>query len=235
MLAIGFLILTVAVALAIYAGLWKLSSNAFESTVQRKSVRINAAAVLILWLAYIGILSVRGVFSSFSFPPRVPLLLVFPAFAFIVFFFRSGKFNWIVDQTPGRWVVYFQSFRIIVELLLLGLFMNNMVPQEATFDGYNFDVLIGLSAPFVGALAFKGRKVNRPVLYIWNGAGFLTLSVVVFIFMTKAYFPSFWHQNESILNSGFGLFPYTYLAGFLMPVAVFMHVFSIVKTRKTIV
>ena len=156
--------------------------------------------------------------------------MVFPAFIFIGFFFGSGKFKNIIDNTPIQWTVYFQSFRIIVELLLFGLAINNLVPREATFEGYNFDVLIGITAPIIGWLAFSKKAIGKTALIVWNICGFATLAVVVGVFMIYAYFPQLVHK-ESILNTGFGSFPYTYLAGFLMPAAVFMHLFCLVKLK----
>jgi hypothetical protein len=47
-----------------------------------------------------------------------------------------------------------------------------------------------------------------------------------------AYFFKALGENESILDKGFGQFPFIFLAGFFMPLAVFMHVFSIIKTRE---
>ena len=231
MLATGFIALTVFIAGIILAGIWKVTDTAIAEDKKRMAFRMRTVLFLTGWLVYITAASLKGVFTVGTFPPRVPLLLVFPVFAFTAFFFISGRFKNIIAHVPASWPVYFQSFRIIVELLLLGLSLKNMVPQEATFEGYNFDILIGITAPLIGWLAFSKKIIGKGVLVLWNLAGFVTLAVVVFVFMLHAYFPAAVHKQESILNSGFGLFPYTFLAGFLMPAAVFMHVLSLVKTK----
>ena len=233
MSATGFIALTLLVAGLLFIGLSKIADTAIADSKSRVAFKLRTGLVLSGWLAYITVLSLRGVFTVGTLPPRVPVLLVFPAFAFTVFFFVSGKFSKIITHVPAKWPVYFQSFRIIVELLLVSLALKNMVPREATFEGYNFDIIIGISAPLVGWLAFRGAKTNKPLLLLWNIAGFITLSVVVFVFISRAYFPAVWHRQDSILNTGFGLFPYTFLAGFLMPVAVFMHILSLVTMKKS--
>ena len=231
MLATSFILLTIAIAIIIFAGISVVSKTAIPDERSRKQFKMRTALVLTCWLVYITVLSLKGVFTSSAFPPKVPLLLVFPPFLFTGFFFASGKFKSIINNTPIKWTVYFQTFRIIVELLLLGMAMNNMIPKEASLEGYNFDVLIGLTAPMVAWLAFSKKAIGKSTLIIWNICGFVTLSIVVFVFMSHAYFPHFWHKQYSILETGFGLFPFTYLAGFLMPAAVFTHVFCLVKLK----
>ena len=230
MLATGFVILTLFSGIMLLFGLSKAATMAIPDALKRNAFRVRASIFIFLWLVYISVLSLRGVFISGALPPRIPLLLVFPAFAFIAFFFAGGKFKNIISTIPASWPVYFQSFRILVELLLFGMMVAHIVPKEVTFEGYNFDVLIGLSAPVVGWLAFQRKALGRNIVILWNLAGLCTLVVVSFVFISQAYFPAVWHR-ESILGMGFGLFPYTYLAGFLMPVAVFMHILSIVKLR----
>lgn len=232
MLATAFILLTIAIAIIFFAGIISVTKIAIPDESQRRRFRTRAALVLTGWLIYIAVLSLKGIFTSAALPPKVPLLLVFPAFIFTGFFFASSKFKNIINNTPIAWTVYFQSFRVIVELLLFALAANSMVPKEATFEGYNFDVFIGLTAPVVAWLAFSKKAVGKAGLVIWNVCGFITLGIVVTIFMSQAYFPHIWNK-ESILSTGFGLFPYTFLAGFLMPAAVFMHIFSLVKLRSS--
>ncbi len=231
MLQIGFILLTIGVVLLLYAGLFVTSGRAFAEPAKRRAFRLRAALFFTAWVAYIGGLSVNGAFLAPTMPPRIPLLLVFPAFAFTAFFFASGKFKGIIEQVPARWPVYFQSFRILVELLLLRAFMENLIPREATFEGYNFDIVIGLAAPFIAAIGFRGGQPKKPLLILYNMAGFATLTVVVFVFISQAYFPGLWGKPATSAPIAIGMFPYTFLPGLLMPVAVFMHVLSLVKTK----
>jgi hypothetical protein len=58
--------------------------------------------------------------------------------------------------------------RVPVELVLLWLYQHGQVPQLMTFEGRNFDILSGLTAPLVAWLGFCGGKINRALLIIWN-------------------------------------------------------------------
>ncbi len=229
MIATGFILLTAVIAIILVLGVRATARRAFADQAQQNKVVLRAVAVLAIWLVFITVMSVTGFYNSTAMPPRVPLFLVFPAFAFTGFFFLSGRNRQLITAVPAHWPVYFQSFRIAVELLLLGLAVKGMIPKEASFEGYNFDVVIGITAPLVGWLAYTRKAISNMVLRLWNIAGFCTLAIVVFIFISHAYYPQVWHKQESIISQGFGLFPYTYLAGFLMPAAVFMHVLSLKK------
>jgi len=232
MLKSGFILLTIALAIAIFAGASYAANKAFAENNKRNAFRIKTALILILWLTYVSILSLNNVFVVASLPPRIPLLLVLPFFIFIAYFFLSGRFKNIIAAIPLSWLIYFQTFRIIVELLLFGLFMEHMLPWAATFEGYNFDIGIGITAPIMGFLIAKGR-LYKSAIRIWNILGILTLLIVVVILNMHAYRPWLFNETGTILGKGFGTFPFTFLAGFFMPSAMFIHIFSLVKTGKT--
>lgn len=217
-------------ALLIFLAASKTANKVFPSPAQRNKFKIRTAAIITGWIVYITILSLNGVFASVALPPRIPLLLVLPAFAFTVFFFTSSRFKSVINATPAAWVVYAQSFRIVVELLLAGLYVQGILPRAATFEGYNFDIVIGITSLLVGYFAFVKNAIPPAILITWNVAGFTTLAIVVFIVISHAYRPGIWADGNTQFIKDFGAFPYTLLAGFLMPLAVFLHIFSIVKT-----
>jgi hypothetical protein len=46
--------------------------------------------------------------------------------------------------------------------------MNNTVPQLMTFEGRNFDIMSGLTAPFVFYFGFIKKTLGTKVILIWN-------------------------------------------------------------------
>lgn len=231
MLKAGFILLAVILFLVLLWGCDRVGAKAYTRVSEQKNFRIRCAMVLVVWLAYITGISLTCVFTIVSMPPRIPLLLVFPAFLLFLYFFTGRKFKKFIEATPAALPVYIQSFRIAVELLILSLFLNGLLPVSATFEGYNFDVVIGITAPVMGFLVAKGL-VHRAIVLLWNIAGLTTLLIVVVILLTQAYFPSAWHSNQSTLPKALGVFPFTLLAGFFMPVAVFLHVLSLFRVAK---
>ncbi len=231
MIAAGFILLTILMACLVYAVFTSQIVVANLDTHSHKKFRAAIICTLVCWLAYITTASLAGFFQSGALPPRIPLGLVAPAFAFTIWFFASRRFHNIITAIPASWLVYAQVFRVMVELLLFSLYKQGILPVSTTFEGYNYEIIIGLSAPIMGYLAVTKQILPKWTLVLWNIAGLCTLATIVFIFISHAYRPSMWTDGTLSIND-FGAFPYTLLPGFLMPLAVFMHIFSIVKTKR---
>ena len=209
MLQACFVFFALALVIVVYMMAVNVSLIAIADTRTQKRFIQGTGMVLVAWVIYISAISVTGIFENASMPPRIPLLLVAPAFLFFAYFFTNKRFKTIIDHTPHNWPVFFQSFRIIV------------------------DILIGLTAPLIAFFTFLKPKIGKSLFILWNIAGLATLAIVVLILMRHAYFLP--NDSQSILMKGFGDFPYTFLAGLFMPLAVFMHIFSLVKAvRKPI-
>jgi hypothetical protein len=232
MIKAGFILLTLLMAAIAFFSLSYAAGKAYSAPEEKKGFTRKAAIVLVLWLIYISLVSFTGILTVASFPPRIPLFFIIPAFSFMAYFFASGKFKPIIAAMPASWLVYFQSFRIIVELLLWRLFVEGLLPRSATFEGYNYEIVIGITALLVGYFGYTKPKLPALLIALWNVAGLITLAIVVFIFISHAYAPSLWADTANFSMESFGSFPYTLLAGFLMPLAVFMHVFSLVKLKN---
>lgn len=82
-----------------------------------RSIFRTATVLLIAWLLLLGILSIRGFFTNFSLPPRLGFALLVPL-PLVLLFTRSqaGK-QWLHYIKP-QWLIYLQSFRILVEIAL---------------------------------------------------------------------------------------------------------------------
>lgn len=232
MLKVGFISLVLALAVTLYVMAVTIAKKAYTDQARLKRFRIGTLVFLVVWLTYISVISLTGIFETPSMPPRIPLLLVLPAFAAFTYFFTNSRFRDFIAHIPLLWPLYVQGFRIKVELLLWGLAMQGILPRAATFAGYNYDIVIGITGPLLALLMYFTHRRSKWLLMVWNIAGLITLFVVVFILISQAYYFPMWGEHESILSKGFGLFPYTFLAGFLMPVAVFLHIVSIIKTSR---
>jgi len=231
MLKAGFILLTIAIAITIYRGASYAADQAFPVARRRKNFKIVTAMVLLLWPVYVGILSSSDFFLDPSLPPRIPLCLVLPCFIMIAFFFLSGFYRNLINVIQLSWLIYFQTFRIALELLLFGLFMEHMLPWSITLEAYNFDIGIGITAPIIGFLVARGRLYRWAVIG-WNVLGLLTILALAIIINTYAYRPWLFNETTTMLGKGFGTFPYTYFASCFLPSAVFIHIFAIVKARK---
>lgn len=186
------------------------------------------------WIAYIFVLSLSGVLRDFSLPPRMPLLLVIPAFGIISWIFLTGLHRPLLGAVP-RWLpMVFQSFRIWVEFLLLGVHLKGLASAEPTMAGYNFDILVPISGLMLAFLVYKQKVLSEKWVLVWNIMGLCILASVVFVFITLGAFPAIWGYEVTTVSPKFGGMPYPLVAGFFMPVAVMVHVFSIGQVRKAL-
>lgn len=126
-------------------------------------------------------------------------------------------------NNPPYLPIALQSFRIFVELLIYATYLKGIFPQRATFEGLNFDILVGISALFVSAAAYKGIIKNRAML-IWNLVSLCILFVTVYSFISTYYFTDFASSGSAYQ---FVEMPYLLLASVLLPVAIFLYAFSI--------
>ena len=177
----------------------------------------------VLWVTYLIFLAQTGILKSFDIPPRIPLLVVIPIFLTIIILVSRKFMRTALEEIPFHIPIAMQSFRIFVELLIFATYLKGVFPQRATFEGLNFDILVGISAIFISVAAFKGFIKNRGIL-IWNLISLSILSLTVYSFISTYYFSDF---GVSVSRFKFVEFPYLLLASVLLPTAIFLHAFSI--------
>ena len=188
---------------------------------------------LIVWLAYNYFMGSSGVLRTFELPPRFVLFIIFPAFLFTgIFIYQNRNNKWVQNLNPKN-LTYLQSFRILVETLFVYAVAANVLHENVTIEGYNFDMIFGFSAPIVAFLVFRTRPYLTNWLKLWNYLGLVVLASVIFVFFTTIYFPGLYGSADRLMPLEFTEFPYIMVAGFLMPLAVFMHILSIVHLNKT--
>ena len=232
MVAFYFIALSVSLVIIITLGFNMLLKKQNLPSEERLKQVWKIPLFLGVWLLYVFGISATGLLQSFDLPPKIPLFLVFPLMMFIVFFIRKYKNNALLKLLPESWLLHFQVFRVLVELLIFEMYLKNIFPIAATYEGYNYEIILGASAPLVAYLVFKLKVLPKKVAIIWNFIGLTTLGIVIFIVISSAYFPQFWGAKNSLISSDFGLFPYTLLAGFLAPTAIFMHVLSLTQLMR---
>jgi hypothetical protein len=185
------------------------------------------AVFTLFWLVLQAALALNGFFQNFDVvPPRTfafgPLPFFVLTILYLIFYRR------FLSSLPLTVLTWIHVIRIPVELCLLFLFQNSLVPIEMTFEGRNFDILSGITAPLIYVLAFRNGKVNRPLLIVWNLAALALLTNIVTIAVLA--FPSpFQSVGIHQPNIGVTYFPYVWLPSILVPIVFFCHVASLCR------
>ena len=182
--------------------------------------------ILMIWIGLLTVLSINGFFTDFNkLPPRPALAILIPLpIIFLIAFSKAG--TQLLQTVPSHWLVFMQSFRIIVELLLLFAFMAGKLPVQMTFEGRNFDVLTGVLALPVGYILAR-KKTHAPKLAIaFNIVGIILLLNILVIAVLSMPTSIRYFMNEPS-NTLVGQFPFILLPGVLVPIAYTMHIFSL--------
>lgn len=230
MLEIGHYILLLVILYVVGVGFSKACDTAGYSTTQKNKFLRGYFVLMLIWVVYVFIIGTSGLIATFDLPPRLPLFIILPAFGIIIWFFTNNRFRAIQNSYPIALTVYFQSFRIFVELLILGLYYKGIGPELVTFEGRNFDILAGLSAPVIAFMAYNKKILSNKLVVIWNICSLLLLANIVSLFILLTFMPGILGYEVSPVSIDFTMPPYLYIAAVFMPVAVFLHVFSLRKT-----
>ena len=233
----GFLwpLLTLACLVLILTGLRAvLKRTNLERNTQNK-IFFGTTFILVTWVGLLTALSINGFFSDFSkLPPRPALAMLIPL-PIIIFIAFSKTGTQLLQTVPSHWLVFMQSFRIVVELLLLFAFMSGKLPVQMTFEGRNFDVLTGVLALPVGYLIARKKNYSSKLIIAFNIIGIVLLLNILVIAVLSMPTSIRYFMNEPS-NTLVAQFPFILLPGVLVPIAYTMHIFSLrqllAKQRK---
>lgn len=198
--------------------------TAWDSRKKKRYLR-QVIISLVLWALFVSVWSASGKMSEFSmFPLNLMPVILIPVVVAIIFI-SSRNFGEILRHIPPANLIRLQSFRFFVEVLLWVLFVANMLPVQMTFEGRNWDILAGFTAPVIAVLAAKGR-ISPIGLVIWNVIclGLLLNIVAIAILSTPSPWRVFMNDPANYIVT---YFPISWLPGFLVPLAYYLHFMSI--------
>lgn len=179
-----------------------------------------------IWLLILALLAWRGTFLNFEASPPRMLLVLLPLPLLALILLRSRFFLLCLKALPPRWLFFSQTYRVFLELLLWLGFTIGMVPSHLTFAGFNFDIVVGLTAIPAGLLFFRKGRWLRFEAMVWNTFGLLLLLYNSFILLISLPY-SFQVFDIQPSNSFMTQFPFIWIPGFLTPLALALHLFSL--------
>jgi hypothetical protein len=181
-----------------------------------------ATITLIAWCFLQVIIGSSGFYlETAAMPPRF-IFLVGPPLLVIVILFSIRKGKEFIDGLDPKVLTLLHTVRIPVEIVLYWLFVHGAVPELMTFEGRNFDILSGLTAPFVYYLGFVKKDLSGKAIAVWN---FICLALLINI-VTNAILSvptpfqkfAFDQPNVGVLSVPFNLLP-----ACIVPLVLFSH------------
>lgn len=178
------------------------------------------------WIALQGLLAHQLFYTdTTTMPPKFGLALV-PTLIFMAFLFLTKSGKKYIQSINLKTLYLVHVVRIPVEFGLLGLAVYKTIPYLMTFEGVNFDIFAGITAPLIILGYFVKDWFSHYFVLVWNTIclGLLIAIVVNAILSVPSVFQmqGFDQPNIAILH-----FPYIWLASYIVPVVMFAHLVSI--------
>ncbi len=192
----------------------------------------RVAFILILWSIIQALLAYTGFYqNSDAVLPRFGLVII-PAVVLIIFGLLPKQQKWFFENRNIKISTFLHSVRIPVEIVLYGLFTHNMVPELMTFEGRNFDILIGITALLVGWLFLK-QRISKQMLLIWNIVGLIFVLFILINGLLSAELPfqlfAFEQPNRAV-----NYFPFILLPATIVPIVIWTHLSDILTLRRAL-
>ncbi|MEQ1733980.1 MAG: hypothetical protein ABL940_09910 [Bacteroidia bacterium] len=158
-------------------------------------------------------------------PPRF-VLLILPPVVTIILTLTTTKGKLFVATLSAQKLTLLHTIRIPVELVLYGLACYKYIPTIMTFEGYNFDIVAGISAIVIYYYGYVKQKLSTRTLIVWNVACILLLLNIVIIAVLAAP-TQFQLLGFEQPNIAIAYFPYVWLPSVVVPLVLFSHLVSI--------
>lgn len=199
-----------------------------EASTKRGNVPIIVTTFIAVWIFFISLLALQHYFLDFeSMPPRL-ILWVFFTIVCVVLLFLFKSSRRFIEKMPITTLTYIHIIRVPVEIVLWWLFVHGTVAESMTFEGVNYDILSGISAPFAGLFLVGMKSKSKIAAIIWNLIALgLLINIVTRAVLATPYFydPLVYEQP----NIAVFYFPFVLLPAFIVPAVFFSHIASLYK------
>lgn len=182
--------------------------------------------IAFLWMSFQMVLGLTGFYlNDVLLPPKL-LLLLLPPIILVISTFCTKRGKAFIEKLDLKHLTSIQTIRIGLEIVLFGLYLAKSVPEIMTFEGRNFDIIVGLTAPVVYYFGFVKKSMNRTAMITWNVISLcLALNIVLTaILSAQTSFQQFGFEQPNIALT---YFPFNWLPSVVVPILLFSQVVSI--------
>lgn len=181
---------------------------------------------VLIWTVIVGVLGFLGFYRVQNVTPPRFIFLLAPGILFVVTNVLIKKSQTFGDVKDLKWLTLLHIIRIPVEIVLYYVFIEGYIPDLMTYEGFNYDILSGFSAPIIYYLVFVKNWMGEKGLLIWNficlGLLFNILSIAVLSAQTPFQKLAFDQPNVGVTY-----FPFVWLPAVIVPIVLYSHLVSI--------
>ena len=230
------LIWTISISMCFLAFLvWGLFIFFTQRSKMEKSAKnrfgIFSGAYLLGWLLLSLVLGSSGVFqtSHSTLFPAIALGIAVPILVGVLLLRHSHTLNSAIESVPLPWLVGVQLYRAF-GFIFLALYAIGKLPAEFAIPAGVGDVLVGITAPVVGYLCFKGYRWSCLAVLGWNVVGIADLVIAVtFGFLSSpSLFQAFAIDAPNELITAF---PLVLVPVFAVPLSILLHLATLKRLK----
>ena len=178
--------------------------------------------VFTFWLLLTGGLALSDwLINTSALPPRPLLLIAIPVIV-ISYLFSRPKGKFFLSTLDAEKLTWIHVVRVPVELVLYWLAIYKQIPVLMTFEGRNFDIAAGLTAPLIIYFGLRKKMLSDKVIILWNALSLLLLLNIVINAIISIPSP-IQQQAFDQPNIGVLYFPFAWLPAFVVPAVLFAH------------
>jgi len=195
--------------------------NAGIAAGKSTSIQFGIFGFYFLYLAYVSILSLKGVFYINPVPPKVMVFAAIPlAIILFVIIGNTSLFKKLLRAITLESLIIIHMFRFVGVFFII-LYFYHLLPADLAFSAEMGDVITALFAWPVAKWVSQRKSWSIKAVYIWNIFGILdivNLLVIVGIMIRK-----------SLISGGDGglqeltIFPFAWFPAFAPATILFLH------------
>lgn len=183
---------------------------------------------ILIWGVFVGVLGGLGFYKVVDATPPRFIFLLGPVTLFVLFLFMTKKGRRFLDSLDLKWLTLLHVVRLPVEMILHAIFLSGLIPVYMTYEGYNFDIISGITAPIVYYLVFVKNILGNRFLLVWNFICLALLLNILTIAVLSAQTPLQQLAFDQP-NIGVTYFPFVWLPTIIVPIVLLSHLASIRK------
>jgi hypothetical protein len=183
---------------------------------RRPGVVLGIAVIMAVQLG----LAYSGILGQWNRTPPPMVLMLLACFAITVAFAYSRIGEEMATRLSYAALIGSQAFRFPLELWMQHASGERVIPRQMTYSGSNLDIVSGLTAMVVAAVAAR-ELAPRWLLTGWNALGSLLLLNIIVIAVRSM--PMIQAYGEFRMNARVADAPFVWLPGVLVQAALLGH------------
>ena len=195
--------------------------NAGMTPGKSRNIQLGVFGFYVLYLAYVSILAVKGVFYINPVPPKV---MVFGAIPLTIILFviigNTGLFKKLLRSIKLESLIAIHVFRLLGVFFII-IYFYHLLPADLAFSAGMGDIITAIFAWPVAKWVSQGKPWSIKAVYAWNIFGILDIVTLLAIVGITI--------NKSIISGANGdlqemtLFPFSWFPAFAPATILFLH------------